>query len=301
VRGTSAVEASGVLAQATTLPNSAQSERAGAATTILSERPPSRAHRRRHLWVSEMTMRGLQIALLACVFTLWETAANHGWVRESFSSKPSEIWDAFWRFQQSGQMWDSTVATMKAVILAFVIGTVTGTVVGFVLGMSRFLDRLLGPFLVPLNSIPRLALAPLFILWFGLTMEAKVWLAVSIVFFILVLNARAAVKSVQEDLLVMGRVFGLGRIRMVTSVIFPSAVPAIFAGVRLAVTYSLLGVVGSEMIGARDGLGQNIVSFSGRFDVASTFAVLALLAMLATAVNVIFELIERRLLRWQTA
>jgi NitT/TauT family transport system permease protein len=170
---------------------------------------------------------------------------------------------------------------------------------GFILGMSQNIDRVIGPFLVPINSVPRIALAPLFILWFGLTTSAKVWLAVSIVFFILAFNARASVKSVEPDLLVMGRVLGLRRRQMLTKVIFPSSVPALFAGVRLAITYSLLGVIGSEMIGAKDGLGQDIAVFSSTFNTASMFAVLIELAILATLVNLVFEQIERRLLRWQ--
>jgi NitT/TauT family transport system permease protein len=240
-----------------------------------------------------------QLVVLVIILGGWQLAATQGWLNETFSSKPSAVWSALFAYYHSGRMVSSTASTMEAVAIAFVIGTVAGTAFGFILGMNRFLDRVIGPLLVPINSVPRIALAPLFILWFGLTTSAKVWLAVSIVFFILVLNARAAVKSVDPDLITMGRVIGLGRAEMVRKIIFPSSVPAVFAGIRLAITYSLLGVVGSEIIASRNGLGQDIIYYSNSFNIAGMFAVLLELAVIATLINLVCEYIERRLLKWQ--
>jgi NitT/TauT family transport system permease protein len=240
-----------------------------------------------------------QLVVLGVILGGWQLFPSLGWVNKSFSSQPSAIWSAVFAYYHSGRMLSSTAATMEAVAISFAIGTVVGTLVGFILGMNEFLDRVVGPLLVPVNSIPRIALAPLFILWFGLTINAKVALAVSIVFFILVLNARAAVKSVDPDLITMGRVIGMGRAAMLRKIIYPSSVPAVFAGIRLAITYSLLGVVGSEIIAARNGLGQDIMFYSNQFDIAGMFAVLLELAVLATLINLIFEYLERRLLRWQ--
>ena len=156
----------------------------------------------------------------------------------------------------------SLTATGQAIGLAFVIGSVTGTIAGLALGLSKTLNAIVGPFLMPINSIPRIALAPLFDhLVLGLTMTSKVVLAVSIVFFILAENARGAVRSVDSDLMVMARVVGLRRTSLLWKVAPPSAVPTLFAGLRLTFTYSLLGVVASEMIAATSGLGQDIVLF----------------------------------------
>jgi NitT/TauT family transport system permease protein len=244
-------------------------------------------------------IRILTLAVLVIVLGAWELAASNGWVDKVFTSRPSEIWGASFRFYQSSRFVESTTATLEAVAIAFLVGTISGSVVGFILGMSRFLDGVFGPFLVPLNSIPRIALAPLFILWFGLTTNAKVWLAVSLVFFVLTVNARAAVKSVDPDLMVMGRVIGFKRRDMLLKIVAPSAVPAIFAGIRLSITYSLLGVIGSEMIAAKDGLGQDIVYYSSTFDIATMFAILLELIVVATFINVAAERLEHWLLRWQ--
>jgi NitT/TauT family transport system permease protein len=188
---------------------------------------------------------------------------------------------------------------MLAVVYTFVIGSALGTAFGLMLGLSKTLNDILGPFLAPINSIPRIALAPLFIAWFGLTITAKVVLGVSIVFFVLAENARSSVRSVDADLMTMARVVGLRRVALIWKVVLPSAVPTIFAGLRLAFTYSLLGVIASEMIAASSGVGQDIVLYSSSFQINTVFAILFELMVIAIIVNWLFTLSERRLLVWQ--
>jgi NitT/TauT family transport system permease protein len=130
-------------------------------------------------------------------------------------------------------------------------------------------------------------------------MTAKVVLAITIVFFILAENARGAVRSVDPDLMVMGRIVGLRSLGTLWKVVLPSAVPALFAGLRLTFTYSLLGVVASEMIAATNGVGQDIVLFSSSYQVNTVFAILIALVIFAVIVNTIFTVVERWLLRWQ--
>jgi len=176
---------------------------------------------------------------------------------------------------------------------------VLGTLAGLILGLSRTLDDIVGPFMAPINSVPRIALAPLFIAWFGLTTQAKVVLGVSIVFFILAENGRSAVRSVDSDLMTMARVVGLRRASLLWKVVLPSAVPTMFASLRLTFTYSLLGVIASEMIAATEGLGQDIVLFSSSYQINTVFAILVELMVIAVVVNWVFAVVERRLLVWQ--
>lgn len=265
---------------------------------IGAERKPQRKTARRGP-LGRAPVIAIQLALLVLWLWLWETSSNMGWVNPSFSGSPSGVWEQLVELIASGTLWAQLVATFSATFIAFVIGTVTGTLAGLILGLSPTMDKIASPFLVPLNSIPRIALAPLFIVWFGLTMQAKVWLAVSIVFFVLLFNARAAVKTVDPDLMMLGKTLGYGKARTLRKIVAPSAVPGIFAGVRLSITYSLLGVIASEMIAASDGLGQNIVYFSSTFQIDGVFAILLVLALTATAVNFLVELFERWLLRWQ--
>ncbi|GAA4259787.1 ABC transporter permease [Dietzia aurantiaca] len=255
-------------------------------------KPPSRAGRRIAVLV-------IQVAVIALVLGVWEWASRTGVIDPLLFGRPSEVWTAFFEYVPSPEGLESLTATFTAVGLSFVIGSVLGTLAGFILGLSSWANDIFGPFLVPLNSIPRIALAPMFIAWFGLTMNAKVVLAVTIVFFILAENARSAVQSVDEDLMTMARVVGLKGPALVWKVVLPSAVPTMFAGLRLTFTYSLLGVIASEMIAATSGLGQDIVLFSSGYQINTVFAIIIELVIIAIAVNFVFQFAERRLLRWK--
>ncbi|HEX5201960.1 MAG TPA: ABC transporter permease [Actinoplanes sp.] len=240
-----------------------------------------------------------RIVLVVGFVALWEVAGRREWVDTTLYGQPSGIWEAMKEYYPSDRAEASAIATGKAIFLSFVIGSVAGTLAGLALGLSKTLNAIFGPFLVPINSIPRIALAPLFITWFGLTTTSKVVLAITIVFFILAENARGAVRSVDADLMVMGRVAGLRSLGLLWKVVLPSAVPTLFAGLRLTFTYSLLGVVASEMIAATNGVGQDIVLFSSSYQVDTVFAILVALVIFAVVVNAIFSALEQWLLRWQ--
>jgi NitT/TauT family transport system permease protein len=269
---------------------------------VTTPEPGQRAGRRtrapRSTW-PRWAIVGARIGLLAAFLILWEVASNNEWIDPRLFGTPSGIWDAFLEYVPSDQGKTSMWSTFTAVIIAFVIGSIVGTLAGLILGVNPTLDAIVGPFLLPLNSVPRIALAPLFITWFGLTRSAKVFLAVTIVFFILAENARSAVKSVDSDLMTMARVTGLGRTGILAKVVLPSAVPSLFAGLRLTWTYSLLGVIASEMIAAPNGIGQDLVFFSNTYEVNTVFAILFGLMFVALLVNVVFGFTERWLLRWQ--
>lgn len=251
-----------------------------------------RRMRRGWLWAA-------RFAVLIAGLAVWQLIRHLEVVSPLFLPYPLEVWEAFLAFYESGRMTTHTWATVKAVGLALLIGLPLGALSGFFLAAMPRLDDIVSPFLVPLNSVPRLALAPLFILWFGLTITSKVVLAVSLIFFMLLFNTRAAVKSVEPDLIVVARLLGHARRALYWRVIVPASVPAMFAGIRLAITYAFLGVIASEMIAARDGLGQMLLFFSGRLQVDGVFAVLFVMVVLATAVGRIAERVERWLLRWQ--
>jgi NitT/TauT family transport system permease protein len=262
---------------------------------VRTRRARSRSRSGMPAWLKHLA----QVAVVVVALGLWEIASRQEWIDPLLFGRPSGIWDALWDYLPSERGITSMKATGQAVLLAFIIGSILGTVAGLLLGIIPALDDIFGPFLVPLNSIPRIALAPLFIAWFGLTTQAKVVLAVTIVFFILAENARSAVKSVDHDLMTMARVTGLGRTSLLRKVVLPSAVPTLFAGLRLTFTYSLLGVIASEMIAAPNGLGQDLVFFSSSYQPNSVFAILVLLMFVAMVVNGGFTASERYLLRWQ--
>ncbi|MCD2114653.1 ABC transporter permease [Rhodococcus rhodochrous] len=255
-------------------------------------KPPSKTKRR-------IAVTAIQVAVVAAFLAVWEWASRTEVIDPLLFGRPSEVWTAFFDYVPSPEGLESLSATFQAVGWSFVIGSILGTVCGFILGLSKWANDVFGPFLVPLNSIPRIALAPMFIAWFGLTMNAKVFLAVTIVFFILAENARSAVQSVDTDLMTMARVVGLKGPALIWKVVLPSAVPTMFAGLRLTFTYALLGVIASEMIAATNGIGQDIVLFSSGYQINTVFAIIIELVIIAVFVNAVFQFAERRLLRWQ--
>lgn len=240
-----------------------------------------------------------RVALLVAVLWLWQVAADHAWIPVQFVSKPSVVAQTLADLYRSGELASQTLATLEAVLLSMAIGIPLGVGIGLLLAALPTLDEIIGPYLIPLNSLPRIALAPLFILWFGLTMQSKVVLAVTIIVFILIFNTRASIKSVDPDLITVSRLLGLRRYQVFQKVVLPASIPPVFAAVRLSITYSLLGVIASEMIAARDGLGQTLVFYAGRLQVSGVFAVLLVLAVIATALGILLERLERWLLRWQ--
>lgn len=265
-----------------------------------TESTQQRRRRRRATFSGRSALVWLaRFALLAGFLAIWELASRREWVDPILFGRPSGVWTALGDYLTSDRAMESLKSTGSAIAISFVIGSITGTIAGLLLGLSRTLDDIIGPFMAPINSVPRIALAPLFIAWFGLTMTSKVVLAVSIVFFILAENARSAVRSLDNDLLTMSKVVGLRRWSLLWKLVLPSAVPTMFAGLRLTFTYSLLGVVASEMIAATSGMGQDIVLFSSSYQINTVFAILLELMVIAGIVNALFAVAEKRLLRWQ--
>ncbi len=266
-------------------------------TSVTGQRVAPEAHKR--LTDRYLTVLVCQVAVVVVVLGGWQLAVERSVIDELNYGSPLGAIEQMRTFYESGRMFDQSWATLQAAILAWVIGVPAGTLIGLVLALSSFLNRVFSPFIVPLNSLPRIAFAPLFLLWFGLTIWAKVSLAVSIVVFIMMLNTRAGVRNVDPDLISVSRLLGLKSHEMMRKVALPFAVPSVMAGFRLCVTYGLLGVVASEMIAARDGLGLEIVTNSNSLNVNGVYAVLATLAAIAVVLSLVTERIERWLLRWQ--
>lgn len=256
----------------------------------------AKRHAARFYTTSIVTARVLVPVLL---LALWELASRMEWISLLLFSRPSDVWANLVEYASSGALLTQTTATMTAVVISLVIGVPSGIFAGFLLAGIPWLDRVFGPYLVPVNTMPRIAMVPVFIIWFGLTTTTKVAVAVSIIFFMVLFNARSGVKSIEPDLLVMGRSLGLSRQEIFRKIVLPGSVPTIFAGVRLAVTYSILGVIAAEMIAARAGLGLDIVRFGNTLRLGGVFAILLVILLIASVVAWLLERLERRLLRWQ--
>jgi NitT/TauT family transport system permease protein len=245
-----------------------------------------------------LSIVAVRILFLALILGVWQGAVAVGLVEAAFVSTPVGVAQSLWLLFRNGDIVSNLGTTMLEIIIAFVSSVVLGIGSAVVLDRNEWLNRIVAPFLTALNSMPRIALGPLFILWFGIGIASKVVLAFSLGYFIMLLSTLGGLKTVDRDLLLMSRLFGASELRLFRHVRLPWALPGIFAGLKLTLIYCSAGAVIGEMIAATSGLGLLVQTFSGRFDVAGVMALILIVALMVMALTSLMELTERRLLAW---
>ena len=239
-----------------------------------------------------------QTLLGIAILFVWQGVSGR-LIDDFFISNPLKVGQRLWEWIANGSIFLHLWATVYATVLGFVIGSVIGAAIGLWLGVSIFTSRLLNPYLSALNALPKVALAPLFVLWFGLGIESKIALAAVLVLFLVFLNTFAGVRQVDRDLIDMARLMRANRLQVLQKVILPSTLSWLFAGLRVSVPYALIGAVLGEMIASNRGLGY-LVQYSGaQFDTAGVFAVLIVIAVLAMALNMLVDILQNRMERWR--
>jgi len=178
-----------------------------------------------------------RLVFAAAILGLWQLFYHEKWINPALASSPVQVYHYLVDSTRDGSLWRNTGVTLEATLVAFVLASAVGILVGFGLALFPHVDRILEPFINAFNALPRTALAPITIIYFGLGMTAKVTLAFSVVVFMLLLSTRAGVKGVDRDILEYSRTIGIGRIAIIRKILFPVAIPSIFAGLRLGLVY----------------------------------------------------------------
>jgi NitT/TauT family transport system permease protein len=245
-----------------------------------------------------------RLAVIGGALLAWERFAGDPTkgrvlIDQFYVSRPSAIWDAFTGWIDEGVLITGIWVTLQETVFGFLIGAVLGLITGFILGTSRFISAVFRPIVTALNSIPRLALVPLFILWFGLGMSSKMAFVAMIVFFLVFFNTYAGVSDVDDHLLDVLRLMKAKRWQLHTKVTLMSAMTWIIAGLRVSVPYALVAAVTAEMIASNRGMGYLVVRSSGQFFTAGVFAGILVLMVVAMGLTGLVTLLERRLLRWK--
>jgi len=237
---------------------------------------------------------------LAVLVAVWEWTAREAMINPLFIGTPSRILVFFWNGLLVGrELLEDTGWTLLATAIAFAGGSIAGILFGLLFVLWPPAEKFLEPILGGLNALPRIALAPLFLLWFGLGIGSKIALGLSLTFFIVLSSTVAGARSVDQDLVTLARTLGAGPATIFRKVTLVNAVPTIFAGLRLGLIYALLGVIGSEIIAAQHGLGQRLSYLAGTFQTNGVFAVLLLLGLLGSGLTWLMTAIEARLLKWR--
>lgn len=251
-----------------------------------------------HTWA--FGMAAAHLVFLTIFLGLWQFAVAQGWVDQTFFGSPRGIvMFLFDGFLGGTALWRELAWSLGGTLAAFVLGSVAAVLVALVFinypGVEKFAD----PYLSALNSMPRIALVPLFILWFGLGLASKIAMGFTLTFFIVLSSAVAGIRGVNQDHLTLMSTLGARPRQIFGLVTLPNAVPVIFSGLRLGLVYALLGVIGSEIIASEHGLGQQISYLASTFNMNGVLALLIVLAALATFINYGMSRLEKHLLRWQ--
>jgi NitT/TauT family transport system permease protein len=267
-------------------------------TPQLSEPAPARSQRRPLGEMSQRTMLLLQAVLGIVLLIAWQLSADR-LVDKFMISSPADVIVRLWGWIAGGTIYVHIWATVYATVIGFLIGAVAGVVGGLWLGLSPFLSRLLDPYIWAFNALPKVALAPLFILWFGLGINSKIALAAVLVVFLVFVNTFAGVREVDPDLVDSLRLMRAKRRQILTKVVLPSATSWIFVGLKTAVPYALIGTIIGEMIAANRGLGYLVQRSGAEFDTAGVFAALVVIALLAVIFNEMVARVQDRIQGWK--
>jgi NitT/TauT family transport system permease protein len=230
-----------------------------------------------------------------------------------FIAKPSTIWDSFLRLgclrhiggfvaclhSDDNNLWFATLVTLKNTWWGFLFGSASGVAAGLVLGRSILLARIVGPYIVALNSIPRIAIVPLIILMFGLGDLSKIATAWIVVFFVVFFNTFEGTRAVDRDQIAAARMLGATEWAILRTVVVPSALAWVFASLMPAVSFALIGVIVGEFIGAERGLGKLIIEAEARANASEMMVVILVMMALGILLAFVVRRLQFHLLRWQ--
>ncbi|WP_136685784.1 ABC transporter permease [Falsirhodobacter xinxiangensis] len=245
------------------------------------------------------SVRLIQLVILVVVVGGWQMGVSAGVIDRFFFPPPFEIGAQIIRWITDTSFYKHVGITLTETVLGYVIGTALGVTAGVWLGLSRTSARILDPFIKGLNAIPRVVLAPIFVLWLGLGLWSKVALAVTLVFFVTFFNAMQGVREVNPVVLANARVLGARKGELLRHVYFPAAASWILSSLRTSVGFAVVGAIIGEYLGSSAGLGYLIAQAEGNFDAVGVFAGIIILAIFVLIIDQILDAAERRLITWR--
>jgi NitT/TauT family transport system permease protein len=281
-------------------PDAAASRPAGGSDSPAEpvEQSPTRPGRRRRGGRGPL-IRVLQVALAVAVLGGWELLTALRVVDPFFFPRPTDVAVRIWEWISTGYILDDLYVTLEEALLAFAIGSGLGLIVGFLLARLSLLAGVLDPYLKMFNALPRVVLAPIFLLWFGLGIWSKVAFGVTLVFFIVFFNTFQGVRDVDRVLVDNVRMLGASEYHLVRHVLLPSALTWIFSSLHISAGFAITGAVVGEYLGAAKGVGYVIAQSEGVFDTTGVFAGMIILMLVVLVIDLLVNRLEKRLLRWQ--
>ena len=249
--------------------------------------------------MSKRRILAWRTAVGVAIVASWQALAAMKVLDPFFFSRPSAIATRIATWIGIGTLWPHLATTLGESLLGLVVGAAVGIVLGFWLGRSPFVAAVADPYIKMLNAIPRVVLAPLFLLWFGLGIWSKVALAVTLVFFVMFFSTYQGVRDADRVLVDNVRMLGATERQLVRHVLVPSALTWIFSSLQTSLGFAMVGAVVGEYLGSTRGLGYVIAQAEGTFDTTGVFAGMTVLAIVVVIVSAAVTRLERWLLRWK--
>jgi NitT/TauT family transport system permease protein len=239
----------------------------------------------------------IRIAIALFFICAWQFSSGR-LLDDFWLSRPTAVAARLYEWSIDGKLPYHTWITLQEMGWGFLIGSVTGMISGIGLGLSRSLGDIINPFIVALYSLPKVAMGPLFILWFGIGISMKIALSAITVFFLVFWNAYAGIRQNDEELTGIVRLMGASRSQLIFKIIVPGAMAWIYTGLKLSVPYALIGAIVGEIIASNRGLGYLISYSAGAFDTTGVVAALFVLMAISMTLNELISFSERRSFRW---
>jgi NitT/TauT family transport system permease protein len=238
------------------------------------------------------------LALFLVFLVAWEWGPSLTGIPPFIIPPASQVWRSFLRMLSNDFLMYHTGITAFQVVVGFILGMLLGMVVGFILGMSPTAEFILSPYILALQIAPKVAFAPLFVIWFGYTVYPKILVAVLIVFFPVMINVLGAVRAIDPDIVRLAKSFNASRTQVFWKIEFPASLPPFFAGLRIAATLAVIGVVVGEIVGGNTGLGYLLTFGEGSGNTAMVFVTIIMLTIIGILLYGAIVMIENRVLHW---
>ena len=240
-------------------------------------------------------------ALLVVFLAIWEWVPGLTGIPPYIIPPASQVWSEFWKMIDADRLFYHTAITASLVVIGFILGMLLGMVAGYILGVSPAAEFILSPYILALQIAPKVAFVPLFVIWFGYTVYPKILVAVLIVFFPIMVNVLGAVRAIDPDIVRLAKALNATRFQIFRKIEFPASLPPLFAGLRIAATLAVIGVVVGEIVGGNTGLGYLLTIGDGLGNTAKVFVAIIMLTVVGIALYGAIVLIENRVLHWLPA
>lgn len=238
------------------------------------------------------------IATMVAFFGAWEGGVRHFEIPQYILPAPSVIVLRFARDVVDKAMWESTAVTLVEVLAGFALAALSGLLIGSLVALNRVAEKIAYPYILAVQTIPKVAIAPLLVIWAGYGIQSKIITAALVGFFPILVNVISGLKSVESNRLLLMRSLKASAWQTFVKVRLPAMLPYYFAGLEIGIVFAMIGAIVGEFIGATTGLGTMIIIRQGAIDVAGVFSILIFLSALGIALNLILKGIAGRYIAW---